>query len=133
MAEPTTGIAVYLLPGMSIKIRSPINVRSGFGWFAAESAPVNFFNDMPKASSQLTRGYAMENTDVGELVEAPDEEGAVVVYTHKKAAKNSIWFFTRTGERALVNVITVPIHDHSSIVQGGPAYGTYYDDSEGTT
>lgn len=133
MAEPTTGIAVYLLPGMSIKIRSPVNVRSGFGWFVAKTVPANFFKDMPKASSELTRGYAMENTEVGDLVEAPDEEGAVVIYTHRKAAKNSIWFFALTGEKALVNVITVPIHDHSSIVQGGPAYGTYYDDSGETT
>jgi hypothetical protein len=86
---------------------------------------------MPKASTELIRGFAMENTDVGELTVPTDEEGAAIIYKHQKAAKNSIWFFASTGEYALVNIVSVPIHDHSSIVQGGPAYGTYYDDSEG--
>ena len=27
-----------------------------------------------------------------------------------------------------VKVISVPIHDHTTIVHGGPAYGTYFDD-----
>jgi hypothetical protein len=32
-----------------------------------------------------------------------------------------------------IDIIAVPIHDHSSIVAGGPAYGTYFTDDETIT
>ena len=70
----------------------------------------------------------IEDERNGTLHLASDERGTVVIYTHKRVASNAIWFFAISGERGLVNVISVPIHDHSTIVHGGPAYGTYFDD-----
>ena len=76
----------------------------------------------------ITRGFVLEDTRNGELTLTNDDVGTSVTYTHKRPISNSIWFFAVTGERGLVNVISVPIHDHSSVVMGGPAYGTYFDD-----
>jgi hypothetical protein len=43
---------------------------------------------------------------------------------------NKVYFLSRTGEKGVVDIISVPIHDHSSVVTGGPAYGTYFTDDE---
>lgn len=130
MTDRINGTSVYLLPGMSVKLKCPVSSRNYGGFFAAQSIPTNFF-DEDQDPSELTNGFVVENSDVGEIVSAGSNEGAAVVYTHKKAEKNSIWFFAETGERTVVNVVSVPIHDHSTIVQGGPAYGTYFSDDEG--
>ena len=127
------GTAVYLQPGMVIEIRAPVTTRDHFGWFAAQEPPPTFFDDLPnstfKRNGALINGFSAENEDVGTL--APGEgDGAVVRYTHKVGAENAIWFFSIFHQMGVVKVISVPIHDHSSIVQGGPAYGTYFDDDE---
>lgn len=128
MSESVTGTAVYLTPGMQIKISAPINGRNSQGYFARiEDLPENYFEDIANSSVKLTRGFAVENRDVGEII-ATDTEEPAVIYKHKQPYGNAIWFFARTGERGLVKVISVPIHDHSTIVHGGPAYGTYFDD-----
>ena len=128
MADTVKGLAVYLSPGMKIKIKAPVNGVNNQGHFIrTEELPASFFQDYPNASTELTRGFAVENTTVGEF-EPVDETEAAVIYWHKQPYPNAIWFFARTGERGLVKVISVPIHDHSTIVHGGPAYGTYFDD-----
>ena len=128
MAEPISGTSVYLMPGMTVKIKSPINNNNNFGWFAATEIPNGYFEDMTNVSPEPIRGFVVEDRRVGDIVEAEDEEGTAVLYTHKRIESNAIWFFSFSGERGLVNVISVPIHDHSSIVHGGPSYGTYFDD-----
>lgn len=131
MAGELKGTAVYLLPGMQIKLKIPINPLAGQGSFARRSALSDaYFGE----SRTPTRGFVVENEDVGTIV-VTDQAEAAVTYTHKKAEQNSIWFFGVNEEDEIikigvVNVISVPIHDHSSIVQGGPAYGTYFTDDE---
>lgn len=131
MAENLSSSSVYLMPGMSIKIKAPINMKNSHGFYPrTDPIPVNYFPDKdPGGASafELTRGFIVEDDTIG-VINEYDEESLSVVYTHKKPAANAIWFFARTGERALLNVITVPIHDHSTIVHGGPAYGSYFDD-----
>jgi len=78
---------------------------------------------------ELLRGYALDNPNVGDLIISSSQD-AEVIYTHRKPEKNIIWFFALTGEVGKVDVISVEIHDHSSIVQGGPAYGTYFTDDD---
>jgi hypothetical protein len=124
--EPIKGTAVYLQPGMSIEISAPTNTRDHFGWFAATQPPQTFFDDLPNSSYKRD----VENADVGEIKESPDSDGAAIKYTHKVGVENAIWFFSIFEQIGVVKVIAVPIHDHSSIVQGGPAYGTYFDDDE---
>jgi len=127
MADPISGVAIYLIPGMSVKLTSSLSNRNNFGYFAAETIPDGYFSDMTYVSDILN-GYVVEDRRNGVIKAASDEPGAVVIYTHKRVAPNAIWFFSISGERGLVNVISVPIHDHSTIVHGGPAYGTYFDD-----
>jgi hypothetical protein len=127
MSDPITGTSIYLMPGMSVKLKSPINSRNNFGWFVATEIPRGHFDDLSYVG-EITRGFVVEDTRNGTLIPAPDETAAAVIYTHKRLSTNAIWFFALSGERGLVNVISVPIHDHSTIVHGGPAYGTYFDD-----
>jgi len=128
MPDFISGVAVYLIPGMSVKLTSGLTNRNNFGYFAAEKVPPGYFTDMTYVGD-ITKGFVVEDKRNGSLSIAQDEtEGTVVVYTHNRVAPNAIWFFAVSGERGLVNVISVPIHDHSTIVHGGPAYGTYYDD-----
>jgi hypothetical protein len=132
MPEPIAGTSIYLLPGMSVKITSPVSYNNNNGYYPMiKAVPKNFFPSKDPKTGNFTpkNGFVLEDEEVGTL-EIADDNTLSVIYRHKKAATNAIWFFALTGERALVNVISVPIHDHSSIVQGGPAYGTYFSDDE---
>ncbi len=122
MSDPKISSAVYLIPGMSAKL-SAIDV------YISPKTSESF----PDASGQLTvlplvNGFAMLYNEVGTLTAVPEEPA--VIYTHKKFSINKIYFLARTGEIGIVDIVSVPIHDHSSIVTGGPAYGTYFTDDE---
>lgn len=125
MRKPVIGRSIYLLPGMRAEILAP-------GYFIETAASLEVDDGEQGEGVKtvpLLNGFWVEDTDVGEITEATDG-GIGVIYTHKKAGANAIWFETRTGQTGLVNIISVPIHDHSSIVQGGPAYGTYFTDDD---
>jgi hypothetical protein len=128
MADPISGTSIYLMPGMSVILESTLTNRNDFGWFVAKEIPPGQFSDMTNVSAEPINGFVVEDERVGTITAATDRPGAAVVYTHKRVESNAIWFFSVSGERGLVNVISVPIHDHSSVVHGGPAYGTYFDD-----
>jgi len=120
---------VYLLPGMSIKVEAEFDPDRGIGEFAY----MKELEVSPGRNENLAtnNGFYLEDIEVGEIT--PVEGEPAVIYTHKKPASNSIWFVAREGagaRRGVCNVMSVPIHDHSSIVQGGPAYGTYFSDDE---
>lgn len=127
-----TGVAVYLQPGMQLDITQPLNsIKNNGGFFAlTDITTIESITElMPNPSKELLHGFLVENIDVGTLAQSPTYENGVR-YTHKVGSENAIWFFARTGHKGVMNIINVPIHDHSSIVQGGPAYGTYFDDDE---
>ena len=121
MAGNVGSVAIYLLPGMKAKLAVPdFFVGTGDKKYIKSNGEV--------VEMRLTQGFFVEDEDVG-TIEAVAGEPAVI-YTHKKYAQNKIVYTARTGERGEVNVIAVPIHDHASIVTGGPAYGTYFTDDE---
>lgn len=122
-----TDVAVYLLPGMQAKITVPL-VYAGFGerMFQVSSGEEKSYN------LDDYNGFLVEDKEVGDIEAVPNEP--TVIYTHKKYEQNKIVFFGRNPEETCtVNVISVPIHDHSSIVTGGPAYATYFTDDETVT
>jgi hypothetical protein len=124
IVQGLTGNAIYLLAGMSVEISSPEGLSYGGKTGSIE-------HDGTKKT--LTRGFLVEDDTVGVLSidGIPDSEGAKVKYIHNKSQNNTIYFYSAVGsppDRAVINVVAVPIHDHSSIVQGGPAYGTYFSD-----
>jgi len=127
-------LAMYLLPGMSIQLKIPVIADRVSGYFAAADNSVDLekFFGIGHNASAMVRGFVAEDSRVGKL-QADPTDPAAIVYTHKRAQKNAIWFFARSGERGVMNIVSVPIHDHSSIVQGGPAYGTYFSDDEEKT
>lgn len=132
MANVVAGSSIYLMPGMSVKLACPVNYKNHNGfhpWPMTKPLPSTLFPDRPDSSSLYTiNGFIVEDPESGELTDA-NEPMLSVIYTHRKVAENAIWFFSNDLDiKTVVNVISVPIHDHSSIVQGGPAYGTYFDD-----
>ena len=121
---------VYLLPGMSIKVEAEWDPDRGIGEFAY-MGKLNISSTRSQEDLSKTNGFYLEDTKAGDLTPVSNEPA--VIYTHKKPVNNSIWFVAREGagtRRGVCNVMSVPIHDHSSIVQGGPAYGTYFSDDE---
>lgn len=121
MAGNVGSVAIYLLPGMKAKLSVP-------DFFVGTGNKQYMKSNGELVEMRLTQGFFVEDEDVG-TIEAVSGEPAVI-YTHKKYAQNKIVYTARTGERGEVNVIAVPIHDHASIVTGGPAYGTYFTDDE---
>ena len=128
MPGEISSTSIYLIPGQTLKIKVPISNRESNGYFVklGDEPPPGYFSDRPNASA-MKRGFVVEDERVG-TIEITDTPEPAVLYSHRQPYKNAIWFFAQTGEIGLMNIIAVPIHDHSTIVHGGPAYGTYFDD-----
>ena len=116
--------SVYLLPGMSVKLKAP-------GYFIKHGSVMHEHREGSVKIRLLTQGFVVDDETVGEI-EVVEEEPAVI-YKHKKFSENIITFYALTGEKGYVYVIAVPIHDHASIVSGGPAYGSYFSDDQTIT
>ena len=124
----TNTTAVYMLPGMRANFYIPSNSISNNGFFKATGSYTNSAGTEYNLDNY--NGFYVENDDVGEIVETSTER-LEVTYEHHKAEKNSVVFVAADKETIFrFDIIAVPIHDHSSIVQGGPAYGTYFTDGE---
>lgn len=126
MEQNINETVIYLLAGMKVKIKAPVFKILGQGWFP-ETGEYYIGGTAPRTP---INGFVVEDLTVG----TPSIEGisgeVAIYYHHKKAQENRIWFKAATGEMALCTISSVPLHDHSSIVQGGPAYGTYFSDDE---
>jgi len=122
-AKSVQGTNTYLLPGQSIKIEAE-------GYFI-RILPVKIEEDGEIKTVELMNGFCVLDDKVGTIETVSNE--ASVIYKHKKAENNTIIFYARTGEIGFCNIISVPIHDHSTILQGGPALATFFsDDQEGS-
>jgi hypothetical protein len=117
-ARSVLGTSVYLIPGQSVKI--------GAEGFFIRVLDVKIERDGEIESVKLTNGFCVLDSKVG-TIEAVSGE-ASVIYKHKKAESNTIVFYARTGEVGFCNVISVPIHTHENLTQGGPAFGTFMSD-----
>ena len=116
--------SMYMLPGMQVKISLPFDVDKGVGWVASTGT---FVYEGEKY--ELVKGFFnRDDTETIGTIEATSEDGLSIIYKHKKPERNEIGFVTSTQLVSIISIISVPIHDHSSIVQGGPAYGTFFTD-----
>ena len=126
MAVSDLTAAVFLIPGMRLRVSMVMEVivnSRGIGFFAWPYPSIKFKGK----TFDLIKGFGLDDPSVGSIESA----GPIgVVYTHAAPEKNSIYFFALTGEMGQVDIVAVPVHDHSSIVQGGPAYATYFNDDE---
>lgn len=74
-------------------------------------------------------GFISENEEAGTI--GPVSGGDLMItYKHINNIENRIHFFSAAGDHSIISIISIPIHDHSSIHQGGPAYGTYHYDAQ---
>ena len=121
MANSNGSSSIYLLPGMRAKLTAP-------GFFVATSMRKKMLATGQQETVSLVNGFAVDDVEVGDI--EPVENEPAVIYTHKKFGHNKIMFYARSGEVGELHVIAVPIHDHSSIVAGGPAYATFFTDQE---
>lgn len=128
MADKISGVSLSLLPNMSVDLEVK-------GHYPRTEDYELMDSDGNIVSKELNKGFYMEDEEAGTFSEIEGTTGrAIIKYTHIKARENTIWFvslFEVDGEpiKGVFRVIYVPVHDHSSITTGGPAYGTYY--SEG--
>lgn len=120
---------INLIPGMKADIGIKTDLAEGGRGMGA------FAYLKPKVKHQgveydVINGWIVEDNKVG-TIEANGTKPSVI-YTHKKPEKNALYFFNHRGSMVCaVYVITVPIHDHSSIAGGGgPALATYFSDDE---
>lgn len=129
-------LAVHLVPGQSLLVEAPVDTgrySAGIGEYPEIRAIYDGVdeNGDPKTLPELKKGFTVADPEVGTLRIPSGEEyknKLAVIYDHKQPYTNKIYFYGSTGRKALVTIVSVSIHDHSSIVQGGPAYGTYYRD-----
>lgn len=121
MSDSVFSTSIYLLPGMTAKIKAH---KSYVGQGTREIKD----NEGRTVTMELYNGFGVMYPEVGTVTAVPAEPA--VNYTHKRYGLNKIVYFSINGEMSYVDVISVPIHDHSSIVTGGPAYGTYFTDDE---
>ena len=125
--EATASMSVFMIPGMTMELETEVDAAEGsrgLGVFVYPENTIRFANK----TLTLTNGWAQLNESVGKI--DPIANTTKVRYTHKRPEKNTIYFFSATGEVGIISIVAVPIHDHSSIVQGGPAYGSYFSDDE---
>jgi hypothetical protein len=114
---------IYLLAGMRAEFEIAFNENDNLCAFCYTDPYVVNGEEV-----ELVNGFYVEDEEVGEITAIIGKPA--VEYLHKKAERNSVYYVASDGSKAVFNVIAVPIHDHSTIVQGGPAYGTYFIDSE---
>ena len=118
----TGSLAVYLLPGMSVTIKA-MDAFANMG-----SVTHRYSNGSVAPSVATENGFVVDSTEIGTIEAVAGK--AAVIYKHKKYDRNTITFYSRTGATGRVDIVSVPIHDHASIVTGGPAFGTYFSDDE---
>ena len=117
-----------LIPGMTAEVGILCDLSAGgrgLGAFVYNKASLSYKGQQ----HDVVNGWIVEDKNVGSIESAGKKPA--VYYTHKKPEKNTLCLFDYRGKLiSAVHIIAIPIHDHSSIVQGGPAYATYFSDDE---
>ena len=67
--------------------------------------------------------WQVSDSDVGTIV---DRNDGTAIYTQQGLGENVITFTdASTGQTGTATAVGIPIHDHSNLGQGGPAFGVY--------
>lgn len=111
--------------GTYIDITVPVDKATGQGQFPLNKEQTITLNGKTRTH---VLGFISENEVVGIVEEQPGLDTLTVKYSHLKNETNRIFYYTANMEVYTIAIIAMPLHDHSSIAQGGPAFGTYYYD-----
>ena len=114
--------------GNTYTLYIPTTLANDGGYTAYKDNDITFNGE----SRTNNNGFWVENLEVGNIVKKYEDKVAVD-YKHILPASNIIWFYAYTGERVRMSVTSIVVHDHRSISQGGPAYGTYFSYVDDTT
>ena len=107
--------------GEEYELHVPVNDANMGGYYPQ----VGSIDISGGGSVTLQNGFWVENEDIGAII-AVSSEKLAATYKQKIYGENTVWFYSHTGERVRVQIVMMAPHDHSSISEGGPAYGTYY-------
>lgn len=111
--------------GAEMILNIPVDKNnSGTGAFP-EEGPLSYLG----VEYTLIQGFGIEYNNVGTLESTDNSDCLEVKYKHNQPSNQTIYFFATDGRISKFSIIRVPVHDHSSIHQGGPAHGTYYSES----
>lgn len=123
MQNNVSNYSITLKPGLSLKIAVPV-VAGITGSFVYPEDTFSYNGE----TKQMVNGFFRddENDEYSTLTPLENEFG--VVYTQKVPKENFIACVTRLRSISFVHIISTVIHDHSSVTQGGPAYGTFFTD-----
>ena len=126
MLSGNNNYTISIPVGTVLELSVPLDISTGHGYFPYSEQTIDFAGK----TLNVYGGFAVFNDEVGTLEEVSVGTGVgpTVRYTHKKQKENTIYFFSDNGIYQTIAIVNVPIHDHSSIIQGGPAFGTYYTD-----
>lgn len=78
-------------------------------------------------------GFRILFPNIGKFIDDSGDEGqSHVVYLHEQSGQQIIEFVTtELGTFTFyVMIVGIPIHDHASVAMGGPAYATYFTESD---
>ena len=120
----TGSMSIVVSPGTKVKLTIPVSSNQPFGSFR--------LTDTKKAwlggELDVLNGFIVEDSDAGVLSSLGSDDSACVgvYYTQKTHSNNKVIYFGAMMEEFTFNMVHIPIHDHSSLVQGGPAFGTYF-------
>jgi len=110
--------------GHYVDISVPVAVKEMQGAFPKKVGEAVIINGEERLHIS---GFVSENESVG-TVAALNDGILKVRYTHLQNRENRIYFCTANNDYFIISIISIPIHTHGSIEQGGPAYGTYMAD-----
>lgn len=121
----TTGsMTVVVSPGTKLRLTIPVSSNSAVGSFrSTDVVKLWMGKELP-----MVNGFIVENEDIGNIEPLTgDDVGCIgVYYTQKMYGINKVVYFGSMLEEFTFNIVNIPIHDHSSLSQGGPAHGTYF-------
>lgn len=119
--EGNLSYSLFITEGMQITLEIGVDHKAGHGCFPRLD-PVSLHNE----ERTLVNGFVSEFDSIGRLIAA--DAGAI--YQHLESKENRVYFYADNGSIQVINITSMPVHDHSSILQGGPAFGTYASDYE---
>lgn len=120
---------LYLQPGHTYTLNIPTDLSNDGGFFPKQGKVMLENGNL----EELVMGFCVEKPDIGTITPSDDKDQVEVYYKHKLPAENTIWFYAATGERVRMRTASLIVHDHSSIVTGGPAYATYFSNIDDST
>ena len=119
--EGNLAYSLFITEGMQITLEINVDHYAGRGCFPRIGEV-----SLNGKKRQLINGYISEYENVGKII----EDGHFAIYQHLDSKENRVYFYADNGTVQIINITSMPVHDHSSILQGGPAFGTYASDYE---